>query len=229
MVDFELLLAVAIPAIIAITLHEASHGFVAWRLGDPTAYRLGRVTFNPIKHVDLFGTILIPLVMYVSAGFLFGWAKPVPVNPSLLNQPRRDMVLVAAAGPGINLAIALISGFLLSLYGLPERAGDADLIHRILRISIYINVILAVFNLIPLPPLDGGRIAVGLLPGTLAYPLQRLEPWGFWILIGVLFILPLLARQLGQDFDPFSSLIRPIIDWVENMVLTASGLGGRYR
>ncbi len=228
MIDLEMLIAVAIPAIIAITLHEAAHGFVAWRLGDPTAYRLGRVTFNPIKHVDLMGTIIIPLVMYVSAGFLFGWAKPVPVNPSLLNQPRRDMVLVAAAGPGINLALALISGFLLSVYGLPARGGDVDIIHRILSISIYVNVILAVFNLIPLPPLDGGRIAVGLLPGSLAYPLQRLEPWGFWILIGVLFILPLAARQLGQEFNPFATVIGPIVDWVIEVVGSVTGLRRLY-
>ena len=160
-------LAIAIPGIVAITLHEAAHGYVAWRLGDDTAYRMGRVTFNPLKHIDAFGTILLPALMLWTSGFIFGWAKPVPVNFARLRRPRRDMVLVAAAGPGINIALAWVSGVLIHVAGLLP-ADLADWLRLALYWSIFWNAILAVFNMIPLPPLDGGRVAVGLLPEPLA-------------------------------------------------------------
>ncbi len=246
MPNIELMAAVILAAIIAITFHEASHGFVAWRLGDSTAYKLGRVTFNPIKHVDVLGTIVLPLLMFISAKVLFGWAKPVPVNPAQLNNPRRDMVLVAAAGPGINLLLALASGLLLSLYGLPEGIGRddflpklfwlaqgelearigarLDFVQKLLFWSVYINVVLAVFNLIPLPPLDGGRIAVGLLPGALAFPLAKIEPYGIWILLGIIFILPLVTNQLGREINVFSSVIHPVVLWLMEAALSVTGV-----
>ncbi len=246
MPNIELIAAVILSAIIAITFHEASHGFVAWRLGDPTAYKQGRVTFNPIKHVDVLGTIVLPLLMFMSAKVLFGWAKPVPVNPSQLNHPRRDMVLVAAAGPGINFLLALFSGLVLSIYGLPAAIGGVDFLPKLFMLaqgelearigasldfiqklffwSIYINVVLAVFNLIPLPPLDGGRIAVGLLPGALAFPLARLEPYGIWILLAIIFILPLVTNQLGHEINVFASVIHPVVMWLLEAVLSITGV-----
>jgi Zn-dependent protease len=221
-------LVIAIPVIIAITFHEAAHGFVAWRLGDDTAYRMGRVTFNPLKHVDAFGTILLPAILLLSKSpFLFGYAKPVPVDFSRLNNPRRDMVLVAAAGPGTNLVLAVVSGALLHLVDLVS--GDAGQILSLgLKGSIYINVLLAVFNMLPLPPLDGGRVAVGLLPDALAHPLARLERWGIVILIVILFVVPLVAAQLGVSFTPFRSVILPIVRFVIELIGTLTGTSATF-
>ncbi len=196
----------AIPAVLAITLHEAAHGFVAWKLGDDTAYLRGRVTFNPLRHIDPFGTIVLPVLLLFTGGFLFGWAKPVPVNFARLRHPRRDMVWVAAAGPATNLLLALISGYLIHVAVLFPETVSAWAVAN-LRNSILINVVLAVFNMLPLPPLDGGRVAVGLLPRALARPLARLERWGLFIIIGLLFILPMLSPSL--NFLPWL-LGRPI-------------------
>lgn len=220
----EALVVIAPVAIIAITFHEAAHGYVAYKLGDPTAFQQGRVSFNPLRHIDPFGTVLLPLVLFFTTGWLFGWAKPVPVNPSRLNAPRRDMVLVAAAGPGINLALALVSGVLLALYG--ATGEEKDLIRELLKVSIYFNVLIAVFNLIPIPPLDGGRIAVGVLPGSLAFPLARLEAVGMWIVIGVLVIVPLVTRYLGDEINPFSMLILPIVSAITGGIASLVGIGG---
>ena len=189
----------AIPVLIAITFHEAAHGWAAWKLGDPTAKMLGRVTFNPIKHVDPMGTLVIPgMLLVMGAPFLFGYAKPVPVIIGRLGKPRRDMVLVAAAGPGINILLACASALLLNV--LPLISGDfQQWFALVLEKSILINLILATFNMIPLPPLDGGRIAVGLLPERLARPLAQMERYGFFILLGLIFILPMLGRQVGMD------------------------------
>lgn len=219
------ILVVAIPVIIAITFHEAAHGFVAWRLGDDTAYRMGRVTFNPLKHVDAFGTILLPaLLLLMRSPFLFGYAKPVPVDFSRLRNPRRDMILVAAAGPGINFVLAVISGALLHLVDLFSGDVSAVLV-RALWGSIYINVLLAVFNMLPLPPLDGGRVAVGLLPEAPARALARLERWGIPILIVVLFVAPVLAAQFDVNFTPFRSVIMPIVQFVINIIAAITGIG----
>ncbi|ABD06953.1 Peptidase M50 [Rhodopseudomonas palustris HaA2] len=180
----------ALPLVIAITFHEAAHAYVARACGDNTAWMLGRVTLNPIKHIDPFGTVLLPLLLLaIQSPFLFGYAKPVPVNFRGLRNPRRDMILVAAAGPAINLALALIAAIAIRLIDLPGETGEW--LMRNLANALLINVVLAIFNLIPIPPLDGGRIAVGLLPRVLGRPLARLEPYGMLILIGLVFLMPL--------------------------------------
>jgi Zn-dependent protease len=213
----------ALPAIIAITFHEAAHGFAARMLGDDTAWRLGRVTFNPLKHIDPVGTILLPgLLLFLHSPFLFGYAKPVPVNFRALRNPRRDMVLVAAAGPSINIALALVAALTFHLVGyLPDTA--ARWLAENLRNALIINVILAVFNLLPLPPLDGGRIAVGLLPNAIGSPLARLEPYGMIILIGLLFILPMIGAQMGLDFNVVSRSIAAVTNAVVSVILRITG------
>ena len=196
-----------VPAILAITLHEAAHGFVAHWLGDDTAWRLGRVTLNPLKHVDLFGTVLLPgLLLFTHSPFLFGYAKPVPVKFGALRNPRRDMVWVAAAGPATNLLLAIAAGLMAHLVGfLP--AGSHHWLFQNIGNAITLNAILAVFNMLPLPPLDGGRVAVGLLPNALAMPLARLERYGMLIMIGLIFILPLLGAQLGKNLNVLGWLV----------------------
>jgi Zn-dependent protease len=199
-----------IPVIIAITFHEAAHGFVARLFGDDTAWRLGRVSFNPLKHIDPFGTILLPgLLLLLRSPFLFGYAKPVPVNFKALRNPRRDMVWVALAGPGMNLALATLAAlaFHLVVY-LPDTTSLW--VAQNLKDALIINVLLAVFNMLPLPPLDGGRVAVGLLPDVLARPLAALEPFGMLILIAVLFLVPLLGEQLGLDLSIVSRVVNVV-------------------
>ncbi|MCB1959043.1 MAG: site-2 protease family protein [Rhodocyclaceae bacterium] len=199
----------ALPVILAITLHEAAHGYVARHFGDPTADLAGRITLNPVKHIDPVGTILVPgLILALSAlagagGMLFGWAKPVPVNFSRLRRPKADMLWVAAAGPLANLAMALGWAALLKLaFAMPE--SDYSLpMASMAEAGITINLILMLLNLIPIPPLDGGRIAVSLLPGPLAWKFARLEPYGFPILI-VLLVTGLLGRILGPLIGIFS-------------------------
>ena len=179
----QTVLIYALPVIFAITLHEAAHGYVAQRLGDPTAAMLGRVTLNPVPHIDPIGTILMPLLLYFSTGgaFLFGYAKPVPVRFDRLRHPKRDMVWVALAGPGANLLQALLWGVLLYVLagaGLTER-----FFIEMCKAGMLTNVVMFAFNLFPLPPLDGGRILVGLLPWRQAMAVSRIEPWGFYIVM----------------------------------------------
>lgn len=214
-----------IPVLLAITLHEAAHGFVAWRLGDDTAYQLGRVTINPLRHIDPFGTILLPaLLLFVSGGrMMFGFAKPVPVNFMRLRRPRRDMVWVAAAGPGANLLMAFAAAALFhTVSALPDEFGRW-VMHN-LNNAIWINVLLAVFNMLPIPPLDGGRVAVGLLPFRLARGLQRLERFGFAIIIGGIFILPWIGREIGMDLNVFHWLVITPALYVSEMILTVAGI-----
>ena len=194
----------ALPVILAITLHEAAHGYVAKHFGDLTAYAQGRVSLNPMRHIDLMGTVIVPLVLFtlskltVGTGFLFGWAKPVPVDFGNLRRPKYDMLWVAAAGPGANLFMAFLGALLMKLgLSLPESDLSRPMI-LMGEAGIEINVILMVLNLLPLPPLDGGRMAVSLLPHRMAHHFARIEPYGFMILLLLLF-----TGMLGTIIGPF--------------------------
>jgi len=210
----QTVLIYALPVIFAITLHEAAHGYVAQRLGDPTAAMLGRVTLNPVPHIDPIGTILMPLLLYFSTGgaFLFGYAKPVPVRFDRLRHPKRDMVWVALAGPGANLLQALLWGVLLYVLagaGLTER-----FFIEMCKAGMLTNVVMFAFNLFPLPPLDGGRILVGLLPLPQARWLARVEPWGFFIVMALVLtgvVSTLWMRPLmGLSYEVLDTLLQPL-------------------
>ena len=190
----------ALPVLLAITLHEAAHGWVADRLGDHTARVLGRVTLNPLRHIDPLGTVLLPLGMYALTGFLFGWAKPVPVNPRNLAHPRRDMAIVAAAGPLSNLAMAVLWSLVIVLGAWLHAVSEwvsGPLVYMGAA-GVLINSVLLVLNMLPLPPLDGGRVLVGLLPLRLARVVSRVEPYGLMILVALL-----MTGILGRLASPF--------------------------
>jgi Zn-dependent protease len=215
----QTVLIYALPVVFAITLHEAAHGYAARQLGDPTAAMMGRVTLNPFAHIDPIGTILMPLLLYFSTGgaFLFGYAKPVPVRFDQLRQPKRDMVWVALAGPASNLAQALLWGalaFLLAGMGLTER-----FFIEMCKAGLLTNVVMFAFNLFPLPPLDGGRILVGLLPWRQAMAVSRIEPWGFYIVMALVItgvvsavwmhpLMDLTFAFIKLALSPLSFLIR---------------------
>ncbi|MDA3876860.1 MAG: site-2 protease family protein [Halothiobacillus sp.] len=209
MLELTLIQKIAIgllPIILAVTVHEAAHAFAANFFGDGTAKFLGRMTLNPIKHIDPLGTIIVPLVMFVLTSFVFGWAKPVPINVKNFKNPRRDMALVALAGPASNIVMAFGWATLtaVGVAGLSSGAWYAEPLALMGQIGIFVNILLAVFNLLPLPPLDGGRVLVAVLPPAAANRVSQLEPWGFVILLFLLFthvlsaiLSPIIFTMLG--------------------------------
>jgi Zn-dependent protease len=208
-----------LPLVIAITFHEAAHGFVARHFGDNTAAEQGRVSFNPLRHIDPFGTLVLPGMLLLShSPFLFGYARPVPVNFRALRHPRLDMVWVALAGPATNIALALLAASAFHVLTFVP-ANAAQWVADNLKNAFVINVVLAVFNMLPIPPLDGGRVAVGLLPKVLAFPLSRLEPYGMLILIGFLIIVPLVGTQFGLNLDVISAILRTSTNFVMRLLL----------
>jgi Zn-dependent protease len=215
---------IALPVLIAITTHEASHGFVAYRCGDDTAYRMGRVTFNPLRHIDPFGTILLPLLMFFSVGFLFGYAKPVPINPQRFRNFRRDLVLVAAAGPASNLVLAFVSALLLHLMQFTPDWFSTWAV-QVLFTSIAINVVLALFNMLPLLPLDGGRVLTALLPPNIARVYARTERFGMIILIALIFLPQLVGSQMGVDINILGWILGPASSYVQSGIGHLAGLG----
>ena len=215
----QTVLIYALPVLFAITIHEAAHGYVARYLGDNTAYMMGRVTLNPIKHIDPIGTILMPLMLYfaTSGAFLFGYAKPVPVNFAQLRRPKRDMVWVALAGPASNFIQAILWAIAFTV--LVATDVNERFFLEMCKAGVLVNLVMWAFNLFPLPPLDGGRVLMGLLPARLAYPFSRIEPWGLFIVmalviahvVGDYWLRPLIALgYLGLDFllSPLAALLQ---------------------
>lgn len=208
----------ALPVILAITMHEAAHGYIAKKFGDLTAFNAGRISLNPARHIDPVGTILVPLSLFilskltVGAGFLFGWAKPVPVNFANLRHPKHDMLWVAAAGPGANLLMAVFWALMIKLAMAMPESGFATPLALMGIAGIKINVILMVLNLLPLPPLDGGRMTMSLLPHRWAYPFSQIEPYGFMILLVLLFS------------GLLNTVIGPVILWVNTIIASIFGL-----
>jgi Zn-dependent protease len=211
----QLISVLVVPVLFAIVVHEVAHGWVAKLFGDPTAQRLGRLTLNPLKHIDPIGTILVPGLLVLTTGFVFGWAKPVPITWENLRRPKRDMAIVAAAGPAANLIMALFWAVLAKIsFLLPDTAAWFGEPLRYMSFGgILANVLLMVFNLLPLPPLDGGRVAVGLLPGPLAWQLSRVEPYGFFILIGLM-----ITGVLSYLIWPAAEAVALIIGWVTGLI-----------
>src|SRR3990167_1977450 len=217
----QLICIAAIPLIFAITLHEAAHGWIASKLGDQTASIQGRVSLNPARHIDLFGTIILPLTMLILGGFIFGWAKPVPIAWQNLRNPRRDMALVAIAGPGANLLMAILWGVIakishiifLNLHAHEALRSIALFFHLTSRFGIMINCVLLVINLIPIPPLDGSRVVSSLLPPPIAQKYNRLEADGLWIFLGLIFFL-YATHSLMIIWEPINNLIA----WVFNLL-----------
>jgi Zn-dependent protease len=218
-----------VPIVLAITLHEAAHGYAALAMGDDTAKKAGRLSLNPLVHVDRVGTILLPgfllifqLLTFHRVLFMFGWAKPVPVAAWRFRHPRQGMMVVAAAGPAMNFLLAWLAAILLHLSG--YRLGDqAGLTAQFFFDFILVNLVLGLFNLLPIPPLDGGRIAVGLLPARIAQVWARLERLGILLVLLVIFLLPRLLADFGIAFDPFSALLNTVLPWALRIVLLLAG------
>ena len=216
------ILLLAIPVIIAITFHEAAHGYVALHFGDSTAKDEGRVTLNPLKHIDPFGTILLPAVLFFTAGFLFGYAKPVPVKFGQLRNPRWDMIWVAIAGPAMNILLAIVSAILLRI-ALTQGLSEESAFIQVLVSSVQLNAILAVFNMLPMPPLDGSKVVAPFLPISLARPYLALEGFGMIILLLLIFVAPMLAQRSGIDFDVIGPLVLDPAQAVVRTILSVVG------
>jgi len=212
-----------VPLVIAIVFHEVAHGLVARRLGDPTAEQRGRLSFNPLRHVDPVGTLILPMILAISHAPVFGWAKPVPVNYTRLRHPRRDMVLVALAGPGMNLLLA-IAGAAILMATVSMSAGERDGVTGFIADSAYvfvmINVFLGVFNLLPVPPFDGGHVVEGLLPPNLAAQFRKIGRFSLLVLIVLLLVLP----RLSPSADVVGRLVSPLADGIAAAILGIFGL-----
>jgi Zn-dependent protease len=211
-----------LPIVLAVTLHEAAHGYAALLLGDRTALERGRVSLNPLRHIDPVGTVLFPAVALLLGGPIFGWAKPVPVDFGRLHHPRRDMALVALAGPATNLVLAVLSTLLLLTVGLLPEIAQEWAVDMLIG-SVEINIVLAVLNMLPVPPLDGGRVAVALLPRRLAMAYARLERFGLLIVIGLFVLLPILLPPALQPYAPFQFLVAGPAEWAIGHLLTLVG------
>jgi Zn-dependent protease len=204
----------AIPVLFAITLHEAAHGFAARHFGDMTAYKQGRISLNPLRHIDPLGTILLPMLTLFLGGILFGWAKPVPVNFGALRRPKQDMLWVALAGPAANLVMALFWGALFKVALMIPGSYFAEPLLGMAQFGVTINAILLVLNLLPLPPLDGGRVAISLLPHRQAFQLAKVEPYGMVILI-LLAVVPISGQPiLGWILSPLVSAVIRLIETI---------------
>jgi Zn-dependent protease len=209
--SLETIVLWVVPVVFAITLHEAAHGYVARYFGDPTAEALGRITLNPLRHIDPIGTVLVPAMLYLTAGpqFVFGWAKPVPVNFGNLHHPKRDMLWVAAAGPFANFVMAFLWMLALKL-AVVDGAAASEGLARMAQIGVSVNLVLMALNLLPIPPLDGGRIAVSLLPARAALAWARIEPFGFIIIVALMFT-PLLGALIRPIRDAGALLLRAVV------------------
>lgn len=217
----------AIPLIIAITLHEAAHGWVAYRCGDPTAQMMERVTFNPLRHIDPVGTLLLPgLFMLMGSPVMLGWAKPVPVDFSRLRHKKRDTIFVAAAGPGMNFFLAFLSAVAIR-FTLPDFVTGEyvqSLGIELLAFSMLINLVLMVFNLFPILPLDGGRILQSLLPDSWARQFARTERFGMIILFALMLLPPALGSIFDQEWNLFAWVLAPVVDWLAGVVTWLAGV-----
>jgi Zn-dependent protease len=210
-----------VPLVIAIVFHEVAHGLVARQLGDPTAEQLGRLTLNPFRHVDPVGTVILPMVLALAKAPIFGWAKPVPVDYLRLRHPRRDMVLVALAGPGMNFLLAGVAALLLTLMsGSVAVTPTSDFIAQNLVNFILINIFLAVFNLIPLPPFDGGHVVEGLLPRQAVPAWRRIGVFAIPVLLVLLLVLPMIS----DDLNIVARLVTPVVEWVVSLYVDLFGL-----
>ena len=228
--DHGLGIALAILAfVIAVILHELAHGYAARALGDTTAAQAGRLSFNPLRHIDRFGSVLLPLMLYVGqmltlghVGFMFGWAKPVPVDPSRFRYPRQGMAVVAIAGPAINFALAFLGAVGLAAFGAHGMSGSffADFIQ--------FNLLLGLFNLLPLPPLDGGRIVAGILPARLALYYAQIERVGILTVLAVVLVLPWALGELGVHFDPVGAVLNQLVPGIGNIMLQLAGARARF-